>query len=296
MEAIVVGATRKSISILIGDQPHGAIHSTRKSELVVGDRVSVRHDQGGLVVCEVLPRTNVLYRSYQNRSKTLAANLDRLFVVSACGVLFNTITIDRALVAAECAGITTVLVVNKIDLATPADRERIEVYKACGFDVLCTNAKDQNSLSSLKELLAAENLCTFAFSGISGVGKSTLLNALIPNARLKTAQVSDRSGQGTQTTSSARGFVYKRATMTDAVLFDLPGVQFFGVSHLKANEIAAAYPEFRARAQYCKFADCKHRLEPDCKVRAALEVGEIAQFRYQSYLSMLDEVAKVQNY
>ena len=296
MEALVIGATRKSITVLIGDQPHPAIHSTRKSELVVGDHVILRQEQGGLFVTEVLPRTNLLYRSYQNRSKSLASNLDRLFVVTACGVLFNTATIDRALVAAECADISTAIIVNKFDLATKPDKDRIDVYRACGYDVITTNAKDIASLAQLKSLLADAHLCHCAFSGISGVGKSTLLNALIPSAQLKTAAVSDRSGQGTQTTSLARGFVYKRGAIPDGVLFDLPGVQFFGVSHLKAHEIANAYPEFRSRAQGCKFADCKHRLEPECRVLAALELGEIAQFRYQSYLSMLDEVAKVQTY
>ena len=296
MEALVLAATRKAITVLLGEQVLAAVHSIRKSEIVVGDRVKLRQEQSGLFVDQILERDNLLYRSYQGRSKRLAANLDQLLVVAATGALFNTVTVDRALIAAACAGIETTLVINKIDLASQPDFEKIEVYKSIGLEVVTTNAKSSQSLTRLRTLLSNPKLRSIAFTGISGVGKSTLLNTLVPSAQLRTAEVSDRSGQGTQTTSLAHGFVYKRAGLTDAVLFDLPGIQFFGVSHLSAQEIARAYPEFSCRADSCKFADCMHRSEPDCLVRAALERGEIAQFRYQSYLSMLDEVAKVPAY
>lgn len=295
-DAIVLAASRKAISILVDSTVYSAVHSIRKSEIVVGDHVRVRKDENGLFIEEVLERRNLLFRSYQGRSKRLAANLDRLFVVTGSGALFNTIAIDRALTAAHCANIPAALILNKIDLADAEDLQKAEVYQNCGIEVIETNAKANESLVVLKEVLAQPALKTFALSGISGVGKSTLLNALVPSANLKTSSVSERSGQGTQTTSSARGFLYPRTEKPDAILFDLPGIQFFGVSHLTTVEIAQAFPEFIERAGECRFLDCKHISEPECKVRAALESGEIAQFRYQSYLSMLDELDKAQPY
>jgi ribosome biogenesis GTPase len=133
-----------------------------------------------------------------------------------------------------------------------------------------------------------------ALCGVSGVGKSTILNRLVPDAQARTGAVSDRTGQGKQTTTQPRAFLY--GTGGDKAIIDFPGVQFFGLSHETPQAITKAFPEFLAAAHGCRYADCRHLQEPECAVRTAIEAGTIASWRYDSYRQILQEIEDAREY
>lgn len=260
--------------------------SSRAMKVLPGD--SVRFESAGEEprVLEIEERRNILNRTFAYRDREIAANLDLLLVVTAGGVLFNTIAIDRVCTVAGAAGIPVAIVVNKLDLG-PEDATA--VYRALEYPVLEISAKHGENFASLLELLEPSGLSVTALCGVSGVGKSTILNRLIPEADRKTGEVSARTGQGRQTTSQARGYLYRRSG-EPLVLIDLPGSQAIGVSHFSRQEIRATFPEFSRVAMQCEYTDCLHLAEPSCGVKDAVEAGTIAISRYRSYLNMCQEL------
>ena len=151
-------------------------------------------------------------------------------------------------------------------------------------------------MQALFALLTQETLHAAAFTGISGVGKSTILRALLPEATIRTGEVRARTGQGRQTTSQTVGHLFQRAATAPALLFDLPGVQQFGVCHLTESEVHAGFPELERLRSQCKFSDCSHHAEPACAVREAVLQGALAASRYRSYLDMIKEIRAAARY
>ena len=261
---------------------------TRAIELLVGDRVRAEFQDGKWIVAERLPRSSVLMRTFGNQDKQIAANLDRLFVVTAVGKLFNTVAIDRLLTIAYAAGVPSSLILNKIDLGAQAE---FDLYHKLDFPTFRTSAKFGSGMLELHAALADPNLRTVAFAGISGVGKSTLLNAILPHAEQRTGEVSQKTGQGRQTTSQALGFALIRTALPPLILIDLPGSQQFGVAHLEKSDVKASFGEFVEPASSCEYSDCLHLDEPHCAVKSSLETGRLAQSRYASYRHMLSEIS-----
>jgi len=260
---------------------------SRSMQLIVGDQVEVNADG---VVESIVPRRNTLMRTFGNLDKELAANLDQLFIVAAVDKLFNPVAIDRALVLAECAGIPASIILNKIDLGA---EQRIDVYKKLGLQVQETSAKFGQGLQPLFAALQSPQLKLVALCGISGVGKSTLINRLVPGLDAKTREVSLKTGQGKQTTSQALAYRFPREGLQDLLIIDLPGSQHFGVSHLDLVSVAQAFPEFLAALAECEYSDCSHRAEPNCAVKRGIESGTIAKSRYDSYLNMCQELMQI---
>jgi ribosome biogenesis GTPase len=144
--------------------------------------------------------------------------------------------------------------------------------------------------------LEAPSLKVAALCGVSGVGKSTILNRLVPGADSRVGALSDKTGQGRQTTTQPRGYLCELPNGTRKILIDFPGVQFFGLSHVAADRLSDAFEEFHARKGACRFLDCRHLKEPDCAIRAAVERGEIARSRYESYLQIVEEIEDARAY
>jgi ribosome biogenesis GTPase len=255
------------------------------ARLVVGDAVSLemRGDDG--VIVAVHARRNFLLRKApsKKRAQVMAANVDQALLVFAArepepkpGLL------DRFLVACHLADIDAVITINKIDLGLEEVEPWLTAYDNLGHRVLRVSARSGWGLGTVKRLLVDR---TTLFCGPSGAGKSSLLNSVYPGFRLKVGELSESSGKGRHTTTSAElmplpygGFVV-----------DTPGLREFGVWEASQETLEGAFPEIGRLAGQCRFSNCSHAHEPDCAVCAAAEVGEIAPHRFESFRKILDE-------
>ena len=249
----------------------------KKSEIACGDRVDIQRtsdDQG--VVEAIQPRTSLLYRSNEIRQKLIAANVDQILIVVATEPGFSDELVTRALLAAESEEIEPLIVLNKCDLADklPAARQRLAVLAGLGYRVIELSARDH--AEDLRPWLVGK---TSVLVGQSGMGKSTLVNALIPEAQAATREISQALDSGKHTTTHAT--LYHLDTTSD--LIDSPGLQEFGLGHLDRQEIEHAFREFRPYLGHCRFRDCRHDREPDCVLTAAVEAGHIDARRFALY-------------
>lgn len=255
----------------------------KKSELACGDRVAVQRSGDGQGVIEaVAPRSSLLYRSNEFKQKLIAANVTQIVVVVATEPSFSDELVARCCVAAESQGIKALLVLNKCDLAAqlaPA-AAALAPYARLGYPVLqlCALA----DASTLRPWLEGE---TSVLVGQSGMGKSTLTNALVPDACAPTREISTALDSGKHTTTHAT--LYRLDEQS--ALIDSPGLQEFGLRHLAPETIAQAFPELRALAGQCRFRNCRHDREPDCAVHAALRQGDIDPRRYAAFRALCAE-------
>ena len=260
----------------------------------VGDRVQVHpqgRDEGAIEAVE--PRRNLLYRSDDMRTKQFAANVDRLLIVVAVQPAFSDDLVGRALTGAYSADIEPCIVLNKIDLAPGLDaaRARLAPLASQGVPVIETSALDPgHTRRQLAPLLEGR---VSLLLGQSGMGKSTLLNALVPGAGAATRAHSEALGTGRHTTTSTR--LYHLPGIAGD-LIDSPGFQAFGLQHLSRGELEQGFPEFAEPAAHCRFYNCTHRHEPGCGVLQAVEEGRIPAARHALYARILAENEAGQRY
>lgn len=270
--------------------------SSKSLDFVVGDTVTYQDRDGELFVTEAAPAVRSLYRTFHGTLKRMGANIDALCVITAAGPTWNPVAIDRMLAAGRVQSIPTTLIVNKIDLGVGEIAQMIDTYAAVGVTVIQCSAKSGEGIAHVQALVDAKGVQIVALCGVSGVGKSSILNALVPGARTRTGEVSERTGQGKQTTTQPRGFLYTSRAQAPKIIIDLPGVQFFGLSHLTQLDVGQAFQEIAHAASGCKFRDCAHVKERSCAVRDAVASGAIARWRYQSYLQILEEIEEAKEY
>lgn len=260
--------------------------------VAVGDRVAVLvNPDSSAYITEIAPRRNYIIRRASNLSKEasiLASNLDGAMLVATLKHPTTSLNfIDRFLATAEAYRIPATLVINKIDLLTEEeDRELLDavsyLYRSIGYGVIHLSARDGNGLEDVRGALKGR---TTLVSGNSGVGKSTLINALIPGLDLRTAEISDVHDQGIHTTTFSEMFPLPFGGW----IIDTPGVRGFGTIEMTAQEVSHYFPEIFAASADCRFGDCTHTHEPGCAVLAALADNRIAASRYNSYLSILND-------
>ena len=259
--------------------------------VAVGDHVvfDMRED-GTAYIVDILERRNYIVRKASNLSKQshiLAANLDLCFlIVTISHPATATTFIDRFLASAEAYRVPVVIVFNKIDLYNDAEREELEyltaLYESIGYRCLHTSALENRGIVELKEMMRG-NVSLLA--GNSGVGKSSLVNAIAPEIAAKTGEISKTHDTGMHTTTYTEMFEF----MPDSYIVDTPGVKGFGTYDMEVEEISHYFVEFFELSKDCRYGNCTHTHEPGCAVLEALEKGEIAPSRYQSYLSMLED-------
>ncbi|TVP91859.1 MAG: small ribosomal subunit biogenesis GTPase RsgA [Pseudomonadaceae bacterium] len=263
--------------------------------LVTGDRVVWRADnlQGGVIVAQ-LPRSSELCRpDMRGQLKPVAANVDLLVIVFAPLPTPYSVLIDRYLVAAEQAGLAPLLVMNKADLLDPQrDAELLgwlESYQALGYPVLRLSASAGEGLDQLQARLRDQ---ISVFVGQSGVGKSSLINALLPGTDLRVGALSDSTGKGTHTTTTARLFHFPAG----GDLIDSPGIREFGLTHISHDDLLYGFIEFRPLLGLCRFRDCQHLHEPGCALLEAVKTGKISQARMDSYRHILSSLGEHDSY
>ena len=259
--------------------------------VAVGDNVifDMRED-GTAYIVDILERKNYIVRKASNLSKQshiLAANLDLCFlIVTVSHPVTATTFIDRFLASAEAYRVPVVIVFNKTDLYNNTEQEELEyltaLYESIGYRCLHTSTVTNSGIDTLKEMMQGK---TSLFAGNSGVGKSSLVNAISPEIVAKVGEISKTHDTGMHTTTYTEMFEF----MPDSYIVDTPGVKGFGTFDMEVEEISHYFVEFFELSKDCRYGNCTHTHEPGCAVLEALERGEIAPSRYQSYLSMLED-------
>lgn len=262
--------------------------------VAVGDYVTILPNADGTAfITAIDERKNYIIRRSSNLSKEahiIAANVDQaMLIVTLAHPITSTTFVDRFLATAEAYNIPAIIVINKIDLLTDSDDiEYLEawsyLYKSIGYKVLSISAETGEGIEQLNDLLNGK---TTLLSGNSGVGKSTIINRIMPNLMLRTAEISSTHDTGMHTTTFSEMFQLPHG----GYIIDTPGVKGFGTIDFDKHEVAHYFPEIFEIAQNCRFGNCTHTHEPGCAVINALNDAQISQSRYNSYLSILEDSA-----
>ena len=251
----------------------------------------VKESENTGVITQILPRKNYIIRKSTNLSRQahiIASNLDQVFLIVTLNFPETKFEfIDRFLVTCEAYNVPVKILLNKADLFTPEYKEALtafyEIYnKSAGYQIIETSGLSGQNLSQIKEVCRGK---LSLFSGISGVGKSSLINSIDPTLTIKTGEISEYHKQGKHTTT----FYEIHPLAAGGFIIDTPGIKGFGLIEMNKEELSHYFPEMLALLPNCKFAPCTHTHEPNCAVKEGVESGIITVERYQSYLSMLEE-------
>ncbi len=272
---------------------HRCVARQNLGALVCGDQViwqAALADNNEGVIIAVEERQSLLQKpGFGGKLKPMAANIDQIIIVSAVQPEPKPYLIDRYLIAAENLPATPVILINKIDLLAGKNNERITQlvsdYENIGYKVI-TSSKVTNS--GFDDLLKTLQSHTSIFVGLSGVGKSSLINHLMPELNIRVGELSAASGEGTHTTTSSTLY----SLPSNGIIIDSPGVRDFGLWNSTAEEILHGFIELRKYTGHCKFSNCNHQHEPGCAIQQALKNGEISQLRFNSYLKTINEYTK----
>lgn len=300
MKGIVIKSTGSWYSVLCNEHEVWECRITGKfriqgikstNPVAVGDKVEIDVEDESIkqgIIIKLYDRENYIIRKSINLSKQtqiIAANIDQAFLVVTFAKPRTSFGfIDRFLVTSEAYHIPTTLIFNKTDIYDEEDLIYVEevkkMYETIGYEVLLVSALKGSGIDELKQRCKDK---TTLFSGHSGVGKSTLVNNIIPGIRLKTSAVSDASSKGVHTTT----FAEMHLIPGGGFIIDSPGIRELGIVELQKKEISHYFPEMRALLMDCKFNNCSHTNEPGCAIKAAVDHNVISLIRYESYLSIL---------
>lgn len=302
----VVTTTRRSAHVLI-DQSEAPVRvavSNQVQGVCVGDLVELSSDENSnisesslsanSILRSIYPRKNCLFRSFGNRRKNVCANVDLALIITAPGILGNTIFIDRILCACALERIPAALIINKSDVDNPD--ELIEIYQTLDLLLIVSSAHTGEGMDQIRSLLLVPTRSTVVLCGISGVGKSSIVNTLMPDVGRRIQAVSRKTGQGQQTTTQAEGFLLPRDSSTPLLVVDTPGVQNFGLSHLTEEECRHGFTDIVSLSNKCEFRDCKHIEEVNCGILDAISNEVFSISRYESYLNILQELEQAKKF
>ncbi|MCI8408985.1 MAG: ribosome small subunit-dependent GTPase A [Lachnospiraceae bacterium] len=264
----------------------GAFRNQKKKPLV-GDNVDIsiqdeENKKGNIQ--EIFPRKNQLVRP-------TVANVDQAVVIfAAASPAPNLNLLDRFLISMELYNVETIICFNKSDLVTEEEKDRFrKIYESCGYRVIFTSVSKELGLCEVKDILRGK---TTVFAGPSGVGKSSMINYLKPDANMETGQISRKIERGKHTTRHSELFELEK----DSYIMDTPGFTSLYVDNLEKEELSYYFPEFEEYRNECRFQGCMHLMEPDCKVKDAVERGDISTTRYENYKLLFEEIKDKKRY
>lgn len=300
-QGTVIAAHGRHYLVQAADIKLHCVTRGKKSDVAVGDVVEYQltsKNQG--VIEAITPRQSLLYRSDQYKSKMLAANLTQLMIVVATEPSFSDDLVSRALVASESSGIKAHIILNKIDVSVslPKARERVGLYAKLGYPVHEVSVKTQAEATRavLQQILQGQSTILI---GQSGMGKSSLINLMIPDADIATREISAALDTGKHTTTFTRLFQMPNTSASNgkaSYVIDSPGFQEFGLHHLSEGMLERAFPEFLPYLGHCKFYNCHHHAEPGCAVLTALKDGHINPMRHNLFKQLVHEAAQTVGY
>ncbi len=287
-EGLIVAHYGSQVEVEADEQLRRCHLRSNLEGLVTGDRVIwCDGDPMGVVVAQLERSSELLRPDPYGKLKPVAANIDQIIIVIAPLPKPHANLLDRYLVASEAVGIEPMILLNKSDLVEEGNQEAIEdllaPYPDLGYRVLQASCKLEHGLESLHEALAGR---TSIFVGQSGVGKSSLVNALLPGINLRVGELSEARGKGTHTTTTAQLLNMPRG----GSLIDSPGIREFGLWHMDRQQVESGFREFLPLLGHCKFRDCIHEQEPGCALLAAAKQGQISQRRLDSYRHIVDSL------
>jgi ribosome biogenesis GTPase len=290
MKGVVIAAHGRHYLVDVDGVKLQCVTRGKKTNVAVGDIVALKKTSEDQAVIEKIEeRKTLLYRSDQYKSKLLAANLTQLFVVVATEPGFSDDLVSRALVASEAAGIDAHLILNKVDVTEQLDRarERLSVYTRLGYPLheVSAKANPEQTVATLRPLLDGHSSILI---GQSGMGKSSIINLLVPDADIAVREISAALDTGKHTTTFTRLYGLDE----HSAIIDSPGFQEFGLYHLTEGMLERAFVEFKPYLGGCKFYNCRHLIEPQCAVLQAVQEGKIARFRHTLYGQLLHESAQ----
>ncbi|WP_154223182.1 ribosome small subunit-dependent GTPase A [Marinicella rhabdoformis] len=286
-ETYRVTSTQKNTASMIHTENHQAISAffPRKLKPICGDEVEVEHLKSEFRITRINKRFNSFCRAdSRGRKQHIAANVDQIMIVMAVKPEPTRDILNRYLVVAEKEGITPLLVFNKSDMDPLFFVNTINQYEKLGYLTFKTYNQDPSTVVDLKRQLADK---TTILAGQSGVGKSSLTELMMPEVKLKTGKLSDKTGKGAHTTSVTQ--MYHDSTL-NANIIDSPGVWEYGLWSMEAHEIAAGFIDFDDFMGQCKFSNCTHIHEPGCAIELAVKQGKIKNNRFESYLRIVDSM------
>ncbi len=284
LQGIIVSAYGKRYQVELPDKHRiSCVTRGKKTDLTCGDVVTLKlTDKHEGVIETFLPRSTLLYRSNAFKSKMLAANVTQIIIVLATQPSFYEALLNRCLVAAEAAQIKPLILLNKCDLVDSNQAlQKLSLYSSLGYHVVALSAKAD--ISALRPYLQGQ---ASILVGQSGMGKSTIINALLPEENVRTREMSETLDSGKHTTTAAHLYHID----THSQLIDSPGLQEFGLHHLSASELEHAFVEFRPYLGKCRFNNCQHLQEPDCAIKSAVLTQHIHPERLAIYQTLRSEL------